>query len=372
MSGYTVLVLGAGASLAYGLPLGKGLIENICALLPGSDASYMGDKANSLFNQLSGYREAAKSWHAISGKELSYALIEFRQRLIESDPKSIDEFLARDFGDATAVFRQIGKLSIAHVIAASESAGAFDIDLTNPSKDRWYRYLWQDCLNAGSRSLDDLKAKKLRIVSFNYDRSLEYFLGKHIAATYLSNPGRLLDPAKVRTWALDGFKEVESNLQITHPYGTLGSLSAVPYGDTNNPQYHGVDMAQCIRVIGEERSDKGDSFAQARNWISEATRVVFLGFSYDSMNMERLGLDTGLTRQISTSESVISREVFPLTYGLERAERMKLYSQYFAGHFQSNPEWLYESANDRLPFSEMHHNISITDYLRRYGALTHL
>ena len=56
MSGHTVLILGAGASLVYGLPLGKGLIEKICDLLPKSDASYMGDKAAALHNQLQGYR----------------------------------------------------------------------------------------------------------------------------------------------------------------------------------------------------------------------------------------------------------------------------------------------------------------------------
>lgn len=45
MSGYTVLVLGAGASLPYGLPLGKGVLEAIRELLPHSDDQRMGEAA---------------------------------------------------------------------------------------------------------------------------------------------------------------------------------------------------------------------------------------------------------------------------------------------------------------------------------------
>ncbi len=100
MSGFTSLILGAGASLNYGLPLGSGLVDKICQLLPSAYSSYTGDEANSLHNFLASDRESVLAWSKVSKKELSYSLIEFRQRLIESAPKSIDEFLSRDFGDA--------------------------------------------------------------------------------------------------------------------------------------------------------------------------------------------------------------------------------------------------------------------------------
>lgn len=372
MPGYTVLILGAGASLAYGLPLGKGLVEKICVLLPSSAQSHTNYKVGALYDQLRGNPAISQAWDALSGHDLVYALIEFRQRLIESDPKSIDEFLSRDFGAATKVFRQIGKLSIAHVIAAHESESAFQSVEQAPSQDHWYRYLWQDCLNAGSRSLDDLKAKRLRIVSFNYDRSLEYFLGKRIAAAHLAQPDRLLDPTKARTWAAKGFKEVENNLQITHPYGTLGPLSEVPYGDTDNPRYHGANMAQRIRVIGEERENSEDSFALARTWIDEASNVVFLGFSYDATNMNRLGLSNGLIHRRPPSNLPQICDVFPLTHGLERAERIHLFSKYFSTHFDQNVEVVRNPSNDRTSLSELHKEISIIQYLRQYGPLMNL
>lgn len=369
MPGHTVLILGAGASLAYGLPLGKGLVEEICELLPSSTQSPPSYKAGALYDQLQGDQAASRAWRALSKQDLVYALIEFRQRLIASDPKSIDEFLSHDFGTATVVFRQIGKLSIAHVIAAHESESAFHKINQDSSKDNWYRYLWQDCLNAGCRSLDDLKAKKLRFISFNYDRSLEYFLGKGIAAAHLAQPDRLLDPAKAHTWAARGFKEVENSLQITHPYGTLGPLSEVPYGDTGNPRYHGTNMAQRIRVIGDERKTTDDSFDLARKWIADATRVVFLGFSYDPTNMERLGLATGLTRRRRTEDTFGVCQPFPLTFGLERAEREHLRSRYFAEHFPPNSMVEWDPKGDQHSLSELHQNMSITQYLRRYGAL---
>lgn len=367
MSGYTALILGAGASLNYGLPLGSQLVEKICQLLPSSDSQYMGDEANLLYNVITNDKESVLAWRKISRKDLSFSLVEFRHRLIESAPKSIDEFLSRDFGLANPLFRLIGKLAIAHVIASCESVSAIERGGANQTHDHWYRYLWQDCLNNGILGLDKLRAKKLRIISFNYDRSLEYFLGRSIAATYLTPPGTILAPELVNKWADAGFKEVESNVAITHPYGTLGGLSTIPYGSTNNFQYHGKAMADGIHVIGEDRQSMG-GFEIAREWITGAQYVVFLGFSFDATNMERLGLASGLPISYLSEAGHVMREAFPMTYGLERAERFSLVDHYFKKF-----EWgkgLVSIANE-LPVSQPSFNPPITTYLRHFGCLAH-
>jgi hypothetical protein len=368
----TVLVLGAGASLSYGLPLGTGLLQNIKSWLPSDDRCQMGDEALNLSQHLQQDMALIDQWVADTKRNPHDALIEFRQRLSESRPKSIDEFLSRDFSTATKIFRQIGKLAIAHAIAASESPQAFEDADGNLSNDHWYNYLWQECLAPNCKTLEDLKNKKLRVISFNYDRSLEYFLGKKIAATHLAKPGNQLNPKFVQSWARDGFLAVDSNLKITHPYGTLGPLNEIPYGALINGQLPLGNMARRIRVIGEERADPSDTFADARSWIASADRVVFLGFSFDPLNMERLGLKDGLEAKIQAPEKFGTKSLFPLTYGLERAERKALYDQYFNQHFQTPPHWEHNYADDRWPISETHHNISITQYLRRYGALTKL
>ena len=370
MSGKTVLVLGAGASLAYGLPLGKGLLEKICELLPQNDKNQMNASAMVLYDALSNDDKLLNSWRSVSRKDFSHALIDFRSRLIESDPKSIDEFLSRDFGAANDVYRAIGKLCIAHVIAAQESASEVLNAASNSKIDDWYRYLWQDCLNANCKSLDDVKAKKLQIVSFNYDRSLEYFLGRRLAATYLAVPGTVLASDSDAAWCRSGFSTVENDFEITHPYGTLGLLSAVPYGHANNSKHYVSQMAANIKVIGEERGSD-DGFAKAKDWLSDAQRVVFLGFSYDRVNMERLGLDNGLGKRIGNGEGIISRDIFALTFGMERAERISLINKYFSDFSLPNSPYV-EPGDDASAVSEAHQTMQITQYLRRYGGLTQI
>ncbi|MDH5709509.1 MAG: hypothetical protein OEY75_10385, partial [Hylemonella sp.] len=368
MSGHTVVILGAGASYTYGLPLGKGLVDRIRDLLPNSATTELNGVSKTLYAQICEDAHLLKAWQSQSHRDPIYALFEFRARLVHSDPRSIDEFLSRDFQLVTPVFRQIGKLAIAHVIATSEVASIFEqLERSDdPMKDHWYRYLWKDCLNDRCRTLDDLKAKKLRFVSFNYDRSLEYFLASRIAATYLTPPGDALADSRHQAWRTTGLQEINQIFQITHPYGTLGSLLAVPYGNPNNPQNHGKHMAREIRVINEERVDEEDGFSDAKKWVAEASRVVFLGFSYDPTNMQRLGLATGLPRRRASNSGIHHCELFPLTYGLERAERETLRKFYFVEHFPpatAHP-MTWNPRNDEYALSEVHQNMSITQYLR--------
>jgi hypothetical protein len=368
MSGHTALILGAGASLNYGLPLGSQLVEKICELLPATDTVRMGNNANLLHNHLAGDAEAVQAWIKISRQNLTNALIEFRHQLIESAPKSIDEFLSRDFGDANPLMRLIGKLSIAQVIASCESVSAIQRGGAYDARDDWYRFLWQDCLNTGMPGLDALRAKKLKIISFNYDRSLEYFLGRKLAATYFTPPGSTLDPTLADRWAAAGFQEVESNMHITHPYGTLGALSTTPYGSINNFQYQGKDMASNIRVIGEDRSNQG-GFELAKKWIADAQRVVFIGFSFDATNMERLGLESGLTSSYISEVGHLMREAFPMTFGFHRAERDRLVDQYFK-EFRWDSNLV--ATGNYLPVSQPSFSPTITTYLRHFGCLANI
>lgn len=364
MTEHTVLVLGAGASLAYGLPLGKGLVEKICELLPSNNQQHMSGTTTTLYNELINNPKFIASWQTLHQTEPYHALIEFRQRLKESNPKSIDAFLSRDFGGANEAFQLIGKLSIAYVISANEAIfKSLEIE-NSPNTDHWYRYLWQECLNNGCRSFDDIKAKKLRIVSFNYDRSFEYFLGRRLAATYFAPPGTLFGEDLVESWAKPGFEAVETDFEITHPYGTLGLLTKIPYGGQKNHHIHGMSMASNIQVIDEDRKDN-TSFDKACNWLASARRVVFLGFSFDPLNMDRLGLAKGLPMYMEKYQQPPHRRVFPMTYGLAQAERNSLITDYFE-------QFLGTESSDAMYERDSHQTMPITQYLRHYGGLTGL
>jgi hypothetical protein len=363
MTDYTVLVLGAGASLPYGLPLGKGLLNEICNLLPDSFNGHLNSKAETLYNEIVGSNEFMSSWQTMRLKDPYHALVEFNHRLKESDPKSIDEFLSRDFGKANDAFQIIGKAAIANVIASNESPFGTNFE-AKIEMDHWYRYLWQYCLNDGCQNYDAVKAKKIRIISFNYDRSLEYYLGRKLAATYFSPPGTIFGIDKVGKWANIGFTAIETDFSITHPYGTLGSLTRIPYGGANNHRDFGKEMSSNIKVIGEDRSDI-DSFSKAREWLATAKTIVFLGFSFDQTNMERLGLAKGLTRAIHERKENPFRKVNPMTYGFERAERNTLINKYFSD---------FNGHESTAAIQEQHYDKSapITHYLRSYGGLTEL
>ena len=174
---------------------------------PGSS-----DRDNALYWQLRQHPEIEADAFSRNA-DINSTLSAFRQSVLESDPTSIDTYLSQDFGEYTRLFRLIGKLAITHVISVAESEKRFlQLEVPNSemqkTKDHWYRYLWQECLAKDIQTLSQLKAKKLRIVSFNYDRSLEYYLGKKIAARFLVAPGRNIEQDQAHEWAASGFEAI--------------------------------------------------------------------------------------------------------------------------------------------------------------------
>ena len=191
--------------------------------------------------------------------------------LLGSRLLSIDTFLSR-----RSEFERIGKQCIAFELCRQENPSS----LTQiGSDDDWYSYLW-DVLTFGAHDAGHLRNNRLRIVTFNYDRSLEYMLHEATKHTF-----RLDDAAARAAWQQIG---------IRHVYGQLGdfdvslSNSARPYnGDIGVVSVNVA--AKGIRVVPEARTDD-DVFKLARAWFGEAQQVIFLGFGFDPLNVERLGL----------------------------------------------------------------------------------
>src|SRR2546426_2695520 len=144
----TVLVLGAGASMPYGLPSGARLHDDICT---GAI-----DKNSHLATTLNtecgiGDNELGNFGHAFLGSRLL----------------SIDTFLAR-----RTQFEHVGKLCIAYELCRREDPAQV---LRTGNEDDWYSYLW-DILTFSAHDAAHVAANNFRIITFNYDRSLEYFL----------------------------------------------------------------------------------------------------------------------------------------------------------------------------------------------------
>lgn len=279
----TVFVLGAGASIPYGFPSGADLRQMIC------------DQA--------GNPESALAQALIQGFGADpSSLAEFGTAFRRSQSPSIDAFLAY-----REDFSELGKLCMAFFIARQERADGIYACVRG---EDWYHALWGamiDGVEGYSRLASD---NQVRFVSFNYDRSLEFML--HEAA---KNTFRLND---------DEAAEACRRIQIRHVYGSLGPFG--PGGGVEGRPYSPAVTgpmlrlaANGLRVIPEARHED-PVFLEARKWFEWAEQICFLGFGFDPLNMQRLGLDLVMEHLKAKKETLKRPQVIASTYRLTEAE----------------------------------------------------
>jgi hypothetical protein len=187
-------------------------------------------------------------------------------------------------------YKDLGHRAIANVLMAYERHCAlFDDwiykwnDPENKEK-HWYQLLFSKLTS--NSTFDKLCENQLSIITFNYDRSLEYFLLQAIKAKYgvgNSNGAKAL-----------------CSIPIIHLYGKLGSLGsycdkdpAVPYGHDMILRDNIRKASMCIHTINDEFAADNPAFVEARNLIRRAESIYFLGFGYHEENMKRLFTDHG-------------------------------------------------------------------------------
>lgn len=247
----TVLILGAGASA--GFPTGWDLLTQARSQDPRGLAEMIKPVDAS----------AAPALHLAitnTGDKSLDAMLEHRQELV-----------------------QAGKALMARALLFREEAVR---NTTRDQRGAWYRELWA-ALDV--RSFEDFRHNQLTIVTYNYDRSLEYFLIAALRAKFLKPPVECGE-------ALAGIGPI-------HLHGQLGFLpelaprspSPVPYGCAGEGVTNAnVDIAaQGIKIIHQARPTD-DGFVRAKVALASAKKVVFLGFGFAPTNVERLALNTCL------------------------------------------------------------------------------
>jgi len=265
----TVLILGAGASIDYGFPSGLQLKAEICLAIKHK---------TDIFSDLAKFVNNDNH------------VFDFYENLLLSSEMSIDAFLEHN-----PKYFEIGRRAIANILLRKEKHNElFDnwIDkwLDSSNKDKhWYQLLFSK-LNA---PFEEFEKNCLKIITFNYDRSLEYFLLKSMRAKY-SEQNQEAILAKL------------NNISI-HVYGKLGSLpdydtegSKVPYDLFSQPQAKEIhlwrqcvyDASQYIITVHQAKEIK-TVIEKAQEYLLDASRIYFLGFGYDKTNMERLFLRYG-------------------------------------------------------------------------------
>jgi hypothetical protein len=254
----TTFIIGAGASKAYGLPVGVELLE----------------KAQSLTNRSTVYQWIVKAKIVPNMTALDAVLDDLRQH----PAPSIDAFLeSRQDDDQTM---RVGRALIAALLAESILA-ARDSDAAwcaHEPKADWICTL-VDKMRAGAPSCKQFveeNRKALRFVTFNFDRLVEARLGVALRSIYR---GRI-DEAEVA--------EAVSRFEIIHVHGELPQFPSGPisYGDWGFSEpwlFWLLDAMTHIRVILDDIDP--ETLARAREGIDRAQVVCFLGFAYATENL---------------------------------------------------------------------------------------
>lgn len=275
MTSSSTLILGAGASYTYGYPTGK----------------YLRLKILEIEHDMNSFSEIAHV--GIS------TIRDFLNRFRLSSASSIDTFLSRN-----AKFDDVGKAAIAKVLYSCESINnLYAEDNERIEQDNWYSYLLNTLANCDEwKSFDP---SWLTIVTFNYDRSLEYFLSTSLQNMY----GKSADEVNERL----------KSLKIVHVYGDLGveKLDSFGYGQAlidDDEMHNAISLAKHkLQIMHEGRNDEL-ILKPIRDIIKSAEKIGFLGFGFDRINVSRL-FDSKVFPFLTNPKSVVAT-----TLGMTRAE----------------------------------------------------
>jgi hypothetical protein len=271
----TVFVIGAGAGIDVGMPLGDRLSHII------------GEKLRIEFGegnrQTGGDRlimEAMRK-HAANQQDANL----YRRAAFSVAPgipysRSIDTYLhAHKDNEPLQV---CGKLAIAQTILEHEKRSALVVQKRHEFRDAtkvngsWlgaFMYGLQERVVA-NENLGDI-FKQLTIVNFNYDRCVEHFLFHAMQAWSLKNEQEVV--------------ELMKGLNIYHPYGSVGDLpwqsgKGIEFG----AEADGAGLLKSssrIRTFNEEVEDSA-KIQEIQDAVCAASRIIFLGFHFHAQNMD--------------------------------------------------------------------------------------
>lgn len=262
----TVLVLGAGASAPYGYPIGTELKDRIIKTLKRMRLEHSG-------------------W--VNELDFSDKLIlDFITKFEISPRPSIDSFLVYQDDEE---FTELGKLAIVDVISKCE----------NPRRiadDDWYKYFARflyDC------PFDEI-GKDIGILTYNYDRSLEYYLHNSLLPSYGS---------KSHTECISKL----NNVPLLHMYGRLDPL---PWESDKGRTYGTLlttlqlqKVSKNIKLVQEAK--KGDVIHKTNRMLLGAERIYFLGLNLlniPNLNLLDLGTLSKKTKLIGTAYDLTDGE----------------------------------------------------------------
>jgi hypothetical protein len=251
IEGNIVFVLGAGASNDFKFPLGYELVDMVLAK----------------FGRNRTGRPQLLTYSGCDEVELDV----FLEALDGSAQNSVDAFL-----EYRREFMKIGKAAIAYCLIECEDP--VQLYRTRSPTGHWLRYLLG---RMRGKTFEDFAENKVGFITFNYDRTLEYFLCRAHANTF----GKTEEEAA----------QIIKTIPIIHVHGQLGYLPA--WGEKNaRPFWLQVNesiLRMCveeIKIMHEGADVVTPEYERARHLLAKASNVYFLGVGFNGLNLERLAV----------------------------------------------------------------------------------
>ena len=266
-----VLVVGAGASHDFEPEMGKGseLFDNIRKRVnEEKDKGY-------LTNILDGLKErhnqsiTKEDRTSFAQKLDEYEKSQSEKRLLHS----IDDFLNKNKSNGR--FWIIGTFAIAFHILGYEAAC---LRKASFEKYSWLYELNDFIVKYRFNTWSD-RLINFTIVTFNYDRLIEEFLyrkhGQDIVDFLKNSMVHIYKKVSSLPWQKYEMKSNEDFLMFGHPNDDVKRI---------------LDNKDNILLIFEQRVEENHNLEKAKEFISNANTILFLGYGYDEYNNKNLGL----------------------------------------------------------------------------------
>ena len=269
----TVLVLGAGASVHVGYPLGRDLVNVLC-----------GQRSSPAHDDL------PMNWKPED-------VDRFLTRLSRAGHSSIDAFL-----ETVPDQSDLGRYLMAREMKRHEN-----IDRLFPPHDSgWYQYLFNCLLENNSAA--GFTSSHLSIITFNYDRSLEAYLHEALIARFEMPP--------------EEASSIRSQIPIVHVHGSLGQYPDIPYVSQCETDEL-LEISSKIQIIHEVPDPQegfcNPEFEQANELLNGAERIYFLGFGFHPDNIRRF--------RFFSPEKTAGLEIIATTRGMGSVEQSAMVSR---------------------------------------------
>ncbi len=310
MENKTVFVIGAGASNEAKLPTGFELKDRITNLLNMQFDFNRQKSGDHLI--VAALRELVRLDDGRNGDINPHLHEAWHIRDALSQAISIDNFIDSQRGNEKIAI--CGKLGIVRAILDAERKSLlyFDRFDRNPGLNfsklgaTWYVPFFQ--LLTENCQLEDLaeRVKNVVAIIFNYDRCFEHYLFNAFQNYYRISA--------------DESASIVKSISIYHPYGSVGTLpwagskGAIEFGAEPN-QTQLLALANEIKTFAEGTDPDSSDIADIKSHMSDADKLVFIGFAFHKLNMDLISLEV---RKNKTDKSP---DCYATTFGISESDK---------------------------------------------------